>query len=157
VSTSSAVTLLGPQGAVTVELSPHGAAVVHPTDGILLHTNHFLNPALARGEKPGLYDPDSQLRLRMLVERTRDRSTVSEDAVGLVPLLVSHPGDPADLCCVPVPGATLGDRWATLATVSLDVANRRLTVSAGSPVEAQSASRISLQAAEFLKGRGLRV
>ena len=146
VSTSSAVTLLGPGGAATIELNPHGAAVVRPTDGVLLHTNHFLDPALAQGEKPGLYDPDSQLRMQMLEERTRDASRIPTEALELVPLLVSYPGDLADLCCVPTAGATLGERWATLATVSLDVAKRRLTVSAGSPADAPTAEKTQLDA-----------
>lgn len=135
VSTSSAITVLTPDAAVTVELNPTGSQVVQPNHGVLLHTNHFLDPRLGQGEKPGLYDPDSQLRLGVLAERAAVGAlpTVASE---LVPYLVSRPGDVADLCCVPAPGATLGDRWATLATVTLDALARTMTVSAGSPLAA---------------------
>ncbi|WP_105036227.1 C45 family autoproteolytic acyltransferase/hydolase [Cryobacterium aureum] len=135
VSTSSAITVLTPDAAVTVELNPTGSRVVQPSQGVLLHTNHFLDPQLARGEKPGLYDPDSQLRHGLLVERAA-AGALPTVASELVPYLVSRPGDVADLCCIPAPGATLGDRWATLATVTLDAFARTMTVSAGSPLAA---------------------
>jgi len=41
---------------------------------------------------------------------------------------------------VPEPGAILGDRWATLATVTLDSTSRTMTVSAGSPAEVSTTS-----------------
>jgi isopenicillin-N N-acyltransferase-like protein len=148
VSTSSAVTLLGPDGAATIELNPHGAAVVRPQNGVLLHTNHFLDPTLAQGEKPGLYDPDSQLRMTMLEDRTRDWVQIPSEALELVPLLVSRPGDLADLCCIPEAGAPLGERWATLATISLDVARRSMTVSSGSPADVFDAQTHSSGAVE---------
>lgn len=135
VSTSSAITVLTPDAAVTVELNPTGSRVVQPSHGVLLHTNHFLDAELGRGEKPGLYDPDSQLRLGMLVERTAG-AMLPTVASELIPYLVSRPGDAAELCCVPALGATLGDRWATLATVTLDALARTMTVSAGSPLAA---------------------
>ena len=134
VSTSSAITVMSPEGAVIVELSPIGAAVIEPQDCVLLHTNHFLDSRLALGEKPGLYDPDSQLRLATLTERVQ-LSPLPPVASDLVPYLVSQPGDAAQLCCVPADGAVLGDRWATLATITLDAAARAMTVSAGSPAE----------------------
>jgi len=139
VSTSSAITVLSQDGAVIVELSPVGARVIRPVDGVLLHTNHFLDPGLATGEKPGLYDPDSQLRLGMLTERVAGKP-LPASAELLVDYLVSGPDDVAQLCCVPEPGATLGDRWATLATVTLDSTSRTMTVSAGSPAEVSTTS-----------------
>jgi len=135
VSTSSAITVLTPEAAVTVELNPTGSKVVRPHNHVLLHTNHFLDPNLGRGEKPGLYDPDSQLRLAVLTERAA-RAPLPTVANELVPFLVSQPGDLAELCCVPAAGATLGDRWATLATITLDALARTMTVSAGSPADA---------------------
>lgn len=134
VSTSSAITVLSPQGAVVVELSPLGATVVEPREGVLLHTNHFLDQRLSRGEKPGLYDPDSQLRFGVLADRAA-RADLPVVASELVPYLVSYPGDEAELCCVPAPGAVFGNRWATMATITVDAVARAMTVSVGSPAE----------------------
>jgi isopenicillin-N N-acyltransferase-like protein len=147
VSTSSAITVVSPQGAVVVELSPLGAVVVEPSDDVLLHTNHFLDDELSRGEKPGLYDPDSQLRYGVLAERAA-RAVLPTVASELVPYLVSYPGDAAELCCVPTPGATLGNRWATLATITVDAAARAMTVSVGSPAEAPRAEVTRLRAGD---------
>ncbi|TFD17928.1 penicillin acyltransferase [Cryobacterium sp. TMT1-21] len=153
VSTSSAITVVSPEGAVIVELSPVGAAVVQPQNDVLLHTNHFLDDRLAQGEKPGLYDPDSQLRLATLTDRVR-LSPLPPDASGLLPFLVSQPGDPAQLCCVPADGAVLGDRWATLATITLDSAARGMTVSAGSPADTIDTETVRLVAEHRTGGVG---
>ncbi|GAB3123373.1 C45 family autoproteolytic acyltransferase/hydolase [Glaciibacter psychrotolerans] len=143
VSTSSAITVLSPTAAVIVELSPRGAVVLEPVDGVLLHTNHFLDAGLGQGEKPGLYDPDSQLRHGVLVERVA-REPLPSVAAQIVPYLLSAPGDLAQLCCVPEAGAVLGDRWATLATVTLDPAARVMTVNAGSPRDTADATTVRL-------------
>lgn len=135
VGTSSAITVVSPHAAVTVELSPEGAAVLQPQDDVLLHTNHFLDARLGEGEKLGLYDPDSQLRHDVLADRVA-AAPLPTAARDLIPYLVSQPGDAAQLCCVPAPGARLGDRWATLATITLDAGARAMTVSAGSPLDA---------------------
>lgn len=145
VSTSSAITVLSPDGAVIVELSPLGAAVITPTDGVLLHTNHFLDPQLSVDEKSGIYDPDSQLRLGVLTERV-SKGTLPAEADALVPYLVSHPGDVAALCCVPDPAAVFGDRWATLATVTIDAGARTMTVTRGTPAEVSHRGAVVLAA-----------
>lgn len=135
VTTSSAITVISPDGAVVVELSPEGSAVLEPHDGVLLHTNHFLDTQLSEGEKPGLYEPDSQNRHAELVTRV-EAAQLPVVAEELISYLVSRPGDTAQLCCVPEPGAVFGDRWATLATITMDAAAHAMTVAAGSPVDA---------------------
>lgn len=134
VTTSSTITVLSPEQAAMVELSPEGSAVLRPENDVLLHTNHFLDRALADGEKPGLYDPDSQNRLRALTARVA-AAPLPTAAASLVPYLLSAPGDAEQLCCVPAPDAVFGERWATLATIELDAVARSITVSAGSPVD----------------------
>lgn len=143
VSTSSAITVIAPEGAVTVELSPVGAAVIRPTDGVLLHTNHFVEPRLSAGEKVGVYDPDSQLRYAVLTDRVA-LEPLPQEAQALIPYLFSYPGDEAELCCVPAEGAVLGQRWATLATVVMDSATRSMSVSPGSPLEVSPQSLVRL-------------
>ncbi|CAO1649306.1 C45 family peptidase [Salinibacterium sp. NYA9b] len=145
VSTSSAITVVSPEGSVTVELNPDGAAVLEPTDGVLIHTNHFVDPELSKGEKLGLYDPDTQARYDVLTERAA-AAPLPTTASALIPYLFSEPGDAAQLCCVPAIGAVFGDRWATLATITLDAAARAITVSPGSPKDATAETTIRLVA-----------
>lgn len=145
VTTSSAITVVTPQGAVVVELSPHGATVIEPADGMLIHTNHFLTPALAAREKLGLYDPDSQLRFAELHARVTAKP-LPAGAEGLIPYLVSQPGDEAQLCCRPDEGAVFGRRQATLATVTIDPTDRRVRIAAGSPAEYDPDRAVTLRA-----------
>jgi isopenicillin-N N-acyltransferase-like protein len=143
VRTSSAVSVVTEDGAAVVELSPEGAAVLRPDQGYLLHTNHFLDPRLARGEKRALYQPDSDQRIGLLRSRCADRFDV-RDPLELVGYLCSTRDDGADLCCVPDPAAPLGERWATLATVVLRPETRTMKVSPGTPTMVTPSSWVSL-------------
>ncbi|MGV8913253.1 MAG: C45 family autoproteolytic acyltransferase/hydrolase [Rhodoglobus sp.] len=145
VSTSSAITVVSPEGAVIVELNPEGAAVLEPIDGVLIHTNHFVDPQLSKGEKLGLYDPDTQARYDVLVERAA-AAPLPTAASALIPYLFSEPGDEAQLCCIPAIGAVFGDRWSTLATITLDAAAHAITISPGSPKDATAEKTIRLVA-----------
>lgn len=146
VRTSSAVTVVTPTCARIVELSPAGNAVLPVEDDWLLHTNHFLAPVLAAGERTELYQPDSLQRIDLLGARVADRFEPAGPA-DLLPYLCSGPGDPAEICCVPHPGSMLGDRWATLATVLLQPAAGTMRVAAGSPVQARLEDYVELTTA----------
>jgi isopenicillin-N N-acyltransferase-like protein len=136
VRSSSALSVVTEDGAVVVELSPHGAAVVSTDLPYLLHTNHFLDARLGRAEKSELYQPDSGNRLELL-ERRCAAGFAADGPLDLVRHLCSSPGDGAELCCLPDPEATLGERWATLATVALQPRERSMLVSAGTPAMAR--------------------
>lgn len=136
IRTSGAFTLVDTTSGVCAELSPVGIAVLHPTDGYLPHTNHFLDPGNAEREKPGLYEPDSQDRHALITSRLAGYPAPAQ-ADDLLRYLNSEPGEPR-LCCVPDPGAAFGDRWVTLATVLLDPAQRGARILAGSPRQAGS-------------------
>jgi isopenicillin-N N-acyltransferase-like protein len=136
VSASSAVTITavdaGEPVALTAELFPGGPRYVLPgPDGLLLHTNHFLDPHAAQHEQENQVGPDSYLRLAVLRRRLARRAGDGPDE--LVAAMCSHAGGGGALCCHPEPAATLGSRYATLATVALDVRHGALTVRAGGP------------------------
>lgn len=132
VASSSAITLIDPDHAVTVELSPVGIAVVEMhRHGYLAHTNHFLSDRLVSGETPGSFGKDTYARLRLLGERATE-SRSPEGASDLVPLLRSDPGEP-HLCCVPEPDARFGLRWRTLATATIDPSVPMISILDGAP------------------------
>jgi isopenicillin-N N-acyltransferase like protein len=136
VSASSAMTLTAaePDGpaAITAEVFPGGPRFVAPgPDGLLLHTNHFLDPHAAEHERENKIGPDSFLRLAVLRHRLARRAGNRE--TDLLAAMCSHSGGGGAICCHPEPGAILGERYATLATVSLDVARGSMTVRAGGP------------------------
>jgi isopenicillin-N N-acyltransferase-like protein len=141
VSASSAFTLTsagaGEPIAITAEVFPGGPRFVPPRpDGLLLHTNHFLDPHAAEHEQETWIGPDSFLRLAILERRLARRAAADEP--DLLAAMSSHLGGGGAICCHPDAAATLGERYATLATVVLDVQAGALRVRAGGPCEQDS-------------------
>jgi isopenicillin-N N-acyltransferase like protein len=144
VSASSALTLTaidaGEPVAITAEVFPGGPRYVPPRpDGLLLHTNHFLDPHAARGEQENRIGPDSFLRLAVLERRLARRA--GDDEASLLAAMGSHCGGSAAVCCHPDPAAPTGERYQTLATVSLHPATGDMTVWAGGPGQHDHSSR----------------
>lgn len=141
VSASSAFTLTTAGGgepiAITAEVFPGGPRFVPPRpDGLLLHTNHFLDPHAAEHEQETWIGPDSFLRLAVLDRRLARRTGDSES--DLLAAMGSHLGGGSAICCHPDNAATLGERYATLATVGIDVQAGALKVKSGGPCEQDS-------------------
>jgi isopenicillin-N N-acyltransferase like protein len=141
VSASSALTLTaagaGEPIAITAEVFPGGPRFVTPRpDGLLLHTNHFLDPHAAQHDQETRIGPDSFLRLAVLERRLAGRTGDGEP--DLLAAMGSHLGGGSAICCHPDDAAELGDRYATLATVVIDVQAGDLTVRAGGPCEQDS-------------------
>jgi isopenicillin-N N-acyltransferase-like protein len=138
VSASSVLTVIGasPAGATAVgaELAPIGPRYALPSpEGVYLHTNHFLDPHLAVGDRAPRRGPDSYLRLDVLRRALHARAPT--DREDLRRILANHSGGAGSICCHPHPDAGLGDRWATLATIALDVSAGELSVRRGGPCD----------------------
>lgn len=120
----------GPRAA-SIELSPAGTGVVLPrTDGWLLHTNHFLDPGLSRGENT----PDTLT--------TYARLAHLEDVVGGMGVagiaeraaaMCGAAGDRAPICFHPDMSLPDSERWETLLTVGIDTEGGALEYAAGTP------------------------
>jgi isopenicillin-N N-acyltransferase like protein len=144
VSASSAITIVTDEdgGAVcTVEVSPAGPGFLTADDrGVLVHTNHFVEQPGRAGdigvrEAPGTILRFDLARRRMAAMRPGE---VTPDAV--LAGMASHRGGPSAMCCHPEPGAALGDRWTTLATIVAEPAVRGLRVYRGGPCQIAAAS-----------------
>jgi isopenicillin-N N-acyltransferase-like protein len=142
ICSSSVLTLMDGTRAVMAELSPAGIAVHEPNNGMLAHTNHFLDAGLSQGEKPGLYDPDSQDRLA-LIESRLERYPAPTGPDDILQFLYSDPGQAA-ICCVPDPEGVFGTRWATLATVTMENDTRTMRVAEGSPIDARGGNWLAV-------------
>ncbi|WP_232665346.1 C45 family autoproteolytic acyltransferase/hydolase [Pseudonocardia sp. TRM90224] len=129
-SASTVLTVVTADDAVVLELSPAGVGVVHPdAAGTLLHTNHFLDAALAPGERTLAHESTSYDRLDQL--RALAGALGVEDHSARAHLLRSH-GSGA-VCAHADPAQPLVDRWESLATIALDVTNGRLHAHTGGP------------------------
>lgn len=141
VSASSAVTLIsvegGEESALTAELRPGAAPgyVLPEESGLLVHTNHFLSPAAVPGDLEPTIGPDSFFRLELLRRRAARLRGARPGAEELLAPFHSHLGGGGAICCHPEPGADLGERYATLATVLVDPLAGRLRVTEGGPCQ----------------------
>lgn len=132
VSASTSLTLTDAGGAVSLEVTPVGVFEVPLREGYLIRTNHFQRSTPLREQKAS-YEPDSSERFDLVEQRIEAGRPA--DLTALVALLESGEGDPP-LSCVADLKMPLGDRWATLATVVMSPAERRIRVLDGMPTEA---------------------
>jgi isopenicillin-N N-acyltransferase-like protein len=132
VSASTVITVVTPEEAASLEMSPAGVGVVEPFDGWLVHTNHFLDPRLAEGEAVTQFVTTTFEREDLLRSRAK-ALTGPQDVDELATLLCAHAEDGAAVCRHPGPEDPHGYRSATLATVVLDPERRRAHVSEGGP------------------------
>jgi isopenicillin-N N-acyltransferase-like protein len=132
VCASTVMTAVDRTSAACLELCPDGLAEIRPEDGVLLHTNHFLDPRLAQGEDTHEEDPGSWDRLERLQQRVGELRA-ARDHVELAEAMLHHD---APICCHPEDGAPFGDRYATLAMISFDLDARLMHVRAGGPCAA---------------------
>ena len=132
-SVLTVVTYDGERGAaVGLELSPERVAELPvDSDGVLLHTNHFLDPNLAKGELTTAGESSTYDRLPGLRERISVLDTADHTKRGRA--LHSHRGDGPALCAHADRALPAHLRWESLATVSLDLAARRLYAHEGGP------------------------
>ncbi|KAB1946883.1 C45 family autoproteolytic acyltransferase/hydolase [Brevibacterium linens] len=149
--------------------SARGADGETGKSGFLIHTNHFLHPDLLDGAMELRPDSTSQERYRHLAEAVvrfeADRvgaragvgssdgavssgSAAASDGEGHAPvtvgdltkLLTTGPGE-APVCCTPAPGATYGNRSATLVSVRIDPARKQIDLAPGSPADGLHGNR----------------
>ena len=119
----------GRADACALELSPAGVGVLAPgDDGMLLHTNHFLDTGLAAGEVEAEAGSTTRERLDVLTERAGGLAAAT-DPTSQAHALIDHD---AGICCHPE-DATGGEPAATLATIALDVVDARVLTHPGGP------------------------
>jgi len=107
-------------GAVaSFELSPAGAALVPGAEGVLCHTNHFLDPALAKGEAPPAGSLSSQPRLERARALAAARSKLGVE--DLQRLLRDGHGGALAICRGPDPGQPWQARVETVASVVMEL------------------------------------
>lgn len=102
------------------------------SDGVLLHTNHFVSPAFDAKDVGLWVMPDSPFRLERL--RSKVSGSGSKLAIGdFQAFLADHANHPSGVCCHPDLRMEALDRGATVASVLMDLTARRLWVADGHP------------------------
>jgi isopenicillin-N N-acyltransferase-like protein len=145
-SASSVLTVVTADAASCLELSPAGVAELPAVDGKLVHTNHFLAPSLAPGER---MVPEESTTVGRLAElRSRAEALAAPDLTARATALIVHPGDGAPLCAHADPALPPHTRWESLATIGIDVAACRIDVHEGGPCRVSTGAWQSLSAKE---------
>jgi isopenicillin-N N-acyltransferase-like protein len=132
-SASSCITVVDAQGGgACFELSPAGVARIEPEDGLLAHTNHFLDGALAReeAEQPAAWIPGSHARLAQAA------AAAPVELSGGIDLLASHDAGPQAICRHDEPSGEPGRPLVgTVVSVAMRPGAPELRVAAGQPCE----------------------
>jgi isopenicillin-N N-acyltransferase-like protein len=121
--------------AVNLEATPNEVAFLHPQDGLLLHTNHFLAPRLQGGDS-GIITSDNTLaryaRGTHLLRLQAGEVTVET----VITILRDHFDYPKSICRHPDPTEPRVQQSATLASMILDLAAGRMHFTFGEPCQA---------------------
>ncbi|MBK1787037.1 C45 family autoproteolytic acyltransferase/hydolase [Prauserella cavernicola] len=147
-SASTVLTVVTRDEARCLELCPAGIGEVYPDDGFLLHTNHFLAPELAGGERTtaasgsSTFERDAWLRERAATALRADDLTARAHA------LCAHREDGAPVCAHADLALPEHQRWESLATISLDVVAGDLHVHRGGPCEVEERTWLTLTAGQ---------
>lgn len=137
VRSSSANYLLAHRDGIAVDLetAPGDFSrifLLFPKDGVLLHTNHFLACGFDRKDVSLWVMPDSPFRLeRLSGEVTSAGPGLSLDAFGR--FLGDHANYPSGICCHPDRRMDPHDQGATVASILMDLDERRVLVADGHP------------------------
>ncbi|MEN9231871.1 MAG: C45 family peptidase [Thermostichus sp. DG02_5_bins_236] len=132
---SSCVSLASASGQViSFELSPQGIGLHHPQGGLLVHTNHFLDPTLQAHELPPYVGSSTRQRLERasyLLHQSVQRGSLDE--VALQAILQDRSDAPGSICRHPDPHLSAVDRTESVAAVAMDLNTQILHVAPGLP------------------------
>jgi isopenicillin-N N-acyltransferase like protein len=131
-SGSSCFNVGSPGALASYEVSPARVARIEPEDGVLLHTNHFLEPPGDADDLHRRESPSTLPRLDELDRRVR-RSSGQVDAAAVKDALRSHDAGPNAVCCHDPDNERYADRAETLVSVCLDLDELRFEISEAAP------------------------
>lgn len=123
--------------AIDLEAEPGGPEQIREISGVgnlIAHTNHFLSPDFDGKDESLEEAPDSLTRLARLREVSQEAGA-SLGRSSLRRALADHAGYPSSICMHPVAAAPPADRWATIAGIIIDLAQRQMFLAPGNPCE----------------------
>ncbi|MFD9070936.1 C45 family autoproteolytic acyltransferase/hydolase [Streptomyces lasiicapitis] len=125
--------------ALDLETTPAGHGWMYPTDGLLVHGNHYqagVPAALADGYRP--LSPDSLVRVPRAEQglRALRAATGPDESLKIIKQAMSdHLGHPESLCTHPDPRRPDIEHWATLVSSCVDLTTGDYRVTAGTPCD----------------------
>ena len=140
---ASSHTLLGEAAGniIGFEISPAGVAEIKPSNGIVLHTNHFCDAALAKHDLALDIVPDTTVRLSRANYLSQSRE--KWDSQSIRQLLSDHENGPSSICRHVDPQKPEHTRMRTLVSLIFDLDTQNAWVAHGQPCRS-AYDRISL-------------
>lgn len=117
---------------INLEAAPASVAWLHPQDGLLVHTNHFLVPRLQEGDT-GILESDNTLARYGRAVRLLQSRAGALGVEAVMDILRDHFDRPKSICRHPDPTLPRVEQSATLASMILDLTAGRMYVAAGEP------------------------
>lgn len=118
--------------AIDVECLPDDTLFVHPKQGIITHTNHFLSPIYPKKDSCKKLFPDSLIRnhraSRLLLNQY---GRLGFD--GIKKVLQDHFGYPDSLCRHRNESSHFYEQWETVTSMIIDLTNRKMLYTSGPP------------------------
>ncbi|MDQ6686067.1 MAG: C45 family peptidase [Actinomycetota bacterium] len=130
VAASTSLTVLDEYDGVGIELFPAGPGLLHPRDGLLVRTNHFLSPEGEPGCLTKKGYPSTHIRLDWLDAQLRAHPP--RTPADVLPAM-NHHDEQGGVCRHPGQGGTPEAQPKTLATVTVRPRERAMDVLAGGP------------------------
>lgn len=105
----------------------------HPDDGVVLHTNHFRSAAFHGRDVSLWVMPDSPFRLQRLSAAVRRLRPGGLSLDTFRDVLGDHANYPSGICCHPDSRMDPHDQGATVASILMDLSERRIWLADGHP------------------------
>jgi isopenicillin-N N-acyltransferase-like protein len=102
-----------------------------PSEGVLVHTNHFLSPRFSGRDVSLWVMPDSPFRLARIETAVAAHGALSLDTFRLA--LADHANHPSGVCCHPDARFARLDQGTTVASVLMDLDTKTMWVADGHP------------------------
>lgn len=121
---------------IDLETTPGAHGWEYPTDGLLVHGNHyqaFVPPQLAANHRP--MSPDSLLRVPRAHQGLRDAQTSTDVRKAIRTAMSDHLGHPDSLCAHPDERLHPLRQWSTLLSSCVDLTTGEYYVTPGTPCE----------------------
>jgi isopenicillin-N N-acyltransferase-like protein len=121
---------------IDLETTPGAIGWEYPTDGLLVHGNHyqaFVPPQLAANHRP--MSPDSLLRVPRAQQGLREASTATDVRKAIRSAMSDHLGQPDSLCAHPDDRLHPLRQWSTLLSSCVDLTTGEYYLTPGTPCE----------------------
>lgn len=120
--------------AINLELTPSGVGFINPDNGVIAHTNHFIDPNCARDltDRIKARSPNTVIRLsRALDLLSQERGSIGVESFKRV--FRDHSKEPNSICRHRDPELDIDKQVETLASVIMDLDDRVLYITDGPP------------------------